>query len=147
MSGSIVSAGGVVWRALAVNASQIEVLLVHHTRHNDWGFPKGRVEARETYEQAALREVREETGYRCRLEKELTVLHYNDRNGRAKKVYFWSMIPIDREPISSTEEIDATQWVSLEEAEKLLASRPQETFLLGALTSLFSTTRPQQGRV
>lgn len=160
MSEPIVSAGGVVWKMQTLPQNRLppflgsgsqpvslQVLLVHHTRHNDWGFPKGRVEACETYEHAALREVQEETGYHCKLGKDLSVLNYKDRNGRSKKVYFWAMEPLEKiyQPLS--EEIDSTRWASLSEAEGLLSSRPQETFLLGALTTLISTIRPQQGRV
>ena len=53
----VVSAGGVVFRR--VNG-EFEVALILHK--GNWCLPKGLVEENETLEQAALREVREETG-------------------------------------------------------------------------------------
>ena len=44
-----------------------EVALVHRPAHEDWTFPKGKLEPGESFEDCALREVLEETGLRCRL--------------------------------------------------------------------------------
>lgn len=52
------SAGGVVFR---VRGGEVLFLLIRDSYRN-WGFPKGHVEDAEPSEQAALREVREETG-------------------------------------------------------------------------------------
>ncbi|MCA9753624.1 MAG: NUDIX domain-containing protein [Gemmatimonadetes bacterium] len=63
-----ISSGGVVFRR---DESGFEVALTQTTRGPMWCLPKGRVEPEETLEQAALREVREETGLvgeiRCKL--------------------------------------------------------------------------------
>ena len=64
MSSKVRAAGGVVWRRVPAG---IEVVLVHRPAYDDWALPKGKVEQRETDEEAALREVREETGLSCRL--------------------------------------------------------------------------------
>ena len=42
-------------------AGDLEVVLVHRPRYDDWSLPKGKVDPGETDEQAALREVQEET--------------------------------------------------------------------------------------
>src|SRR5262245_66674350 len=71
------SAGGVV--ALAG-----EVLLVWSRDLKGRGvvtLPKGLIKRRETGEEAALREVREETGFRCRVVKELPKSEYFYRRG------------------------------------------------------------------
>ena len=52
-----VSAGGVL-----IN-SENKVYLINKVERNEWSLPKGKVEDGETYLQAALREVKEETGY------------------------------------------------------------------------------------
>ena len=61
-----VSAGGLVLRW---NGGSLEALLIGRGESRVWSLPKGHVEARETHEQAALREVREETG--CWAESEM----------------------------------------------------------------------------
>jgi len=48
--------------AVIFNPPTDSVLLVQ-SRGNLWGFPKGSIEENETIEAAAIREVREETGY------------------------------------------------------------------------------------
>ena len=58
------ASGGVVWRRAA---GGLEVALVHRPRYDDWSLPKGKLDAGESWEDAALREVEEEIGLRCRL--------------------------------------------------------------------------------
>jgi len=67
-------AGGVVWRK--VN-NQVEYLLVRATRApNEWVLPKGHIEPGETMQEAAVREVHEETGVRARIGPPLDVMRY-----------------------------------------------------------------------
>ena len=62
--GEIRAAGAVVWRD---GAGGIETALVHRPRYDDWSLPKGKLHEGESLEEAAEREVREETGLSCRL--------------------------------------------------------------------------------
>ena len=55
MSDLIEAAGGVVVR-------DGQVALVHRPRYDDWTLPKGKLDPGESFEEAALREVEEETG-------------------------------------------------------------------------------------
>ena len=64
---------------------------MHRPKYDDWTFPKGKVEKGETDEQAATREVREETGFDCALGEEFATVRYVDGRGRPKRVRYWMM--------------------------------------------------------
>jgi 8-oxo-dGTP pyrophosphatase MutT (NUDIX family) len=67
------------------------VVLVHRPKYDDWSLPKGKLAAGESFEEAAVREVEEETGLRCRLVRELPSVEYSDAKGRPKTVRYWLM--------------------------------------------------------
>ena len=64
---------------------------MHRPRYDDWSFPKGKLDAGETFEAAAVREVEEETGLRGVLGHELPEARYTDGKGRPKVVRYWEM--------------------------------------------------------
>jgi len=96
-----------------------EVLVVHRPRYDDWTLPKGKLDPGETDEQAALREVEEETGLRCRLGQELPSVSYDDRRGRSKQVRYWEMEPESGE-FTPNDEVDEVRWLPPEEARALM---------------------------
>jgi 8-oxo-dGTP pyrophosphatase MutT (NUDIX family) len=110
------AAGGVVRRRAEGGD---EIVLVHRPAYDDWSFPKGKLEDGEREEDAALREVEEETGLRCRLERELTTTRYRDARGRSKTVRYWLMEPISGD-VAADNEVDEARFVPLEEARALL---------------------------
>jgi len=88
-----------------------KVLLVHRPRYNDWSFPKGKVDPGETFKEAALREVEEETGFTCTTYKpSLPTLSYQDRHGRDKRVRYWLMT-VDSGKFKPNDEVDLIAWV------------------------------------
>jgi 8-oxo-dGTP pyrophosphatase MutT (NUDIX family) len=111
------AAGGVITRLGQGGA--LEVLLVHRPHREDWTFPKGKVEAGETEEACAVREVEEETGLRCRLGRELPHTAYTDAKGRPKRVRYWIMHP-QAGVAEPRNEIDAVRWVPLADAPRTL---------------------------
>ena len=113
----IEAAGGVVWRRGSKGG--LKVLLVHRERYDDWSFPKGKLDPGETHRHAALREVEEETGLRCKTGEELPETRYEDRKGRPKRVRYWTMQVVDGS-FTPNAEVDEVRWLSLAEARDLL---------------------------
>jgi 8-oxo-dGTP diphosphatase len=112
VSDEIQAAGGVVVR-------DGRVALVHRPRYDDWTLPKGKLEPGEESEQAAVREVEEETGMHCRLGRELEPVTYEDHKGRPKRVRYWLMEPESGE-FAPNEEVDELRWLGPEQAAALL---------------------------
>jgi 8-oxo-dGTP diphosphatase len=121
------AAGGVVRRA--ASGSGVEILVVHRPRYNDWSLPKGKVEPGESDEDAARREVEEETGYRCTLGDELATVRYRDRKGRNKQVRFWHMAVSGEVPWEPNDEVDERRWISPADAATLLTYEADRNLL------------------
>jgi 8-oxo-dGTP diphosphatase len=126
---SVVRAGGgIVWRRGA--GGGVEIVLVHRPVYDDWSFPKGKLHPGETEAQAALREVQEETGLRCRLGREVGTSAYRDPKRRPKTVRYWEMTPTAG-TLGPANEIDDARWVPLEEALMLLTYEHDRRLLDG----------------
>jgi len=103
------SAGGVV-----VDQDQDQVLLIQVIDlqgKNVWTFPKGQYQKGESGRDAALREVYEETGWRCRVEAKLPKSEYwFQRKGRRikKTVQWFLMVPEEQTGIHD-EEVEDVQ--------------------------------------
>jgi 8-oxo-dGTP diphosphatase len=104
------AAGGVIMR-------DGRVLLVHRPRYADWSFPKGKLEPGETWEDAAVREVEEETGLRCELGDEVGRTHYSVGDA-PKEVRYFAM-----------NEVDEVRWAPLAEARELLSQEHDRRLL------------------
>ena len=94
--------------------------LVHRPRYDDWTLPKGKLDPGESFEDAALREVAEETGMLCRLVRKLPETHYDVR-GRPKVVRYWLMEVEDETPFVPGEEVDEIRWAEPSEALAVLS--------------------------
>jgi len=128
------AAGGVVWRRDSSGA--LEVLVVHRPRYDDWTLPKGKLLPGERDEDAAVREVEEETGLRCELGGELPSSTYRDEQGRPKVVRFWAMRPQGGD-FHPHDEVDETRWLPLTEAPDAL-SYARDRAVLAALADALS---------
>jgi 8-oxo-dGTP diphosphatase len=125
-------AGGILLRE--ASGGRYEVALVHRPARADWSLPKGKLEPDESYEACALREVLEETGYRCRLVSFVGFTEYRDRRDRPKVVGYWTMNVLDGEFVVS-EEVDDLQWLELDVAQQILTYQ-RDRDLLAALDSV-----------
>lgn len=125
------AAGGVVWRW---RQGGLDVVLVHRPRYDDWTLPKGKVDAGESCEQAALREVREEASIVAEIGAELPSTTYLDRSGKDKHVRYWAMTLRDGEPAGDNE-VDVAEWVPIAEARSRLTYQ-RDVGVLDALEGL-----------
>ena len=122
------AAGGVVWRRAG---DTVAIAVAHRPRYDDWSLPKGKLDPGESWEQAALREVEEEIGLRCRLGEELDPVGYNDRKGRAKVVRYWLMEPEHDVAFTPNDEVDELRWLAPAEAVREL-TYPHDRELVNA---------------
>lgn len=137
------AAGALVWRE---KGGDLQVLLVHRPRYNDWSFPKGKLESGESLCTCAVREVAEETGVQVRLEQPLETIRYRLGDGTRKEVRYWAARELDRGspalaargriPRASRSEIDGVQWMGVKEARKRL-DHAIDRDLLGSLVDLW----------
>ena len=106
-----------------------EVLLIHRPEYHDWSLPKGKDDSGETVEDAAHRELLEETGYRANLLERLDDQRYTVSGGRPKVVRYFLARPTVNEGFKPGSEVDEIRWVSLKKAKKML-TYPRDKALL-----------------
>ncbi|WP_128896519.1 NUDIX hydrolase [Longirhabdus pacifica] len=111
-----ISAGGVVYR---IEQGQVKVMIIKD-RFGSMTLPKGKMEAGETIEQTALREIKEETGIDGEIKHTLETIHYtyeHEQLGTVKKTVHYYLVLANSTNITvQEEEIDDVYWVSINEA-------------------------------
>ncbi|HUY43025.1 MAG TPA: NUDIX hydrolase [Acidimicrobiales bacterium] len=124
--GLIRAAGGIVVRY--DRRGQAEVACVYREARGDWTFPKGKLDDGESFEEAALREVYEETGMHCEILRFAGTTNYTHRKGKPKIVAYYLMSVNEGEFIPN-DEVDELVWVPLEQVRgNLTWERDQELF-------------------
>lgn len=131
-----VSAGGVLYRLDGEGAIEV-VLASRRTRKGDlaWGLAKGGIEPGETREEAAIREVREETGLEADIEADLgdTKYIYVWEDVRIRKtVHFFLMRHTGGDVEDRDDEMEEIRWFPLERARKRAAYRGERDVLARA---------------
>jgi 8-oxo-dGTP diphosphatase len=142
MTSEIRAAGGIVWQR--GENGVLEIALVHRPKYDDWTLPKGKPHPGETEVETAVREVKEETGLRCVLERPIGRIHYVDRRGRPKTVRYWLMRPISGS-FTPSDEVDELRWLSLDQAEAIL-SYEHDRWLLQRFAHPATSMHPGLGR-
>lgn len=112
------SAGGIVFKK---EKNKIFFLLCQHSLHHGWGFPKGLIgdnSKKETKEEAAIREVLEETGVVAKIIKKLnTVIYWYQFEGeKVKKTVYYFLMEYQNGDISNHDfEMENVEWVFIED--------------------------------
>lgn len=122
------SAGGIVYK----RDPNLQILVSQHSQHHGWVFPKGLIEdnpsassgqVKETKEQAAIREVKEETGAEGEIEKPVTpVTYWYEWEGeKIKKTVYYFIMKFTGGDISVHDhEMENVEWIEPSEVEKRL---------------------------
>ncbi|HUL59734.1 MAG TPA: NUDIX domain-containing protein [Anaeromyxobacteraceae bacterium] len=124
-------AGGIVWRDTPAGP---RIALVHRRRRDDWSLPKGRLEGGERWQDAARREIEEETGCEVRLERFAGAKLFVDRP-EPKLVLYWHARVVRERGVDGGE-VDEVAWVSRREALGRLDHASDRRLLLRAMGAL-----------
>ena len=117
----VFSAGGIVIRE-GTNGPDgtkgTKVLVTQHSKHHGWDFPKGHIEQGESSEQAAIREVKEETGVKAKIIEKIgqTEYFYFDSGERVfKTVVFFIMKFLEQGVATTGFEVESIVWLPVDE--------------------------------
>ena len=116
-----VSAGGVVFRLGEAGAAEVVLIMTHERR---WQLPKGWIDAGESPEETALREVREEAGVIAEIVAPLGVIAYQyvstyeEEPARVyKRVHMFVLRYVSGSTDDHDDEVIDARWVGIGEAE------------------------------
>jgi len=119
------SAGGVMFRKEGDRI--LVVLTARPGRRGErvWCLPKGIIESKESVEEAALREVKEETGLDGEVVEKLDQIDYwfywkPEMARYHKTVYFFLIKYVGGDTGDHDEEVEAVEWFPIEEAFEML---------------------------
>jgi len=128
--GVIEASGGVIWRE---GNDGREVVLVHRARYDDWTLPKGWLKSDETWQEAALREVKEETGCQANV-LGLAGCSWYHVEGVPKVVLYWHMELVEEGTFRRNDETDEIVWLSLAQAMKTLSYEAEREVVRATVT-------------
>lgn len=124
-NGKIQKAGGVI---VLDATGEKRIYVVHRPRYDDWTLPKGHIDEGETTQQAAVREVQEETGFTCEVVRELPAHEYQLPSGQRIEVHFFEMQILEEgKPLDA--EADRGEWWTIEEASERLTYPSSQAYI------------------
>ena len=129
------SAGGIVIRFVD---GVPQLVVGKRKRERDgvtWTLPKGTPNPRETTEETALREVREESGLDVRIVRPFDSIEYWFVQGRTrihKTVHYFLMVPVGGDLDRHDHEFDEVRWIGFAEAPALLTFETERALVARA---------------
>ena len=129
------SAGGIVVR---FEDGAPQLVVGKRKRERDgvtWTLPKGTPNPRETTEETALREVREESGLEVRIVRRFDSIEYWFVQGRTrihKTVHYFLMVPTGGDLDRHDHEFDEVRWIGFDEAPGLLTFETERALVARA---------------
>lgn len=106
------AAGGLLWRE---TKRGVKLALVHRPKYDDWSLPKGKLLKGERWQDAAEREVHEET--KCQFRRgDFAGISYYPIEKNYKLVLFWNMTLVGECQFEPNDEIDRLVWLTVPEA-------------------------------
>jgi 8-oxo-dGTP pyrophosphatase MutT (NUDIX family) len=122
------SCGAIIYQEVG---GSIHFLIIKNRDGKHWGFPKGHVEAGETEEETALREVFEEVGLKIKIVSDFRGGFKYKVNERTEKeiVYFLAESKSSIVKVQ-VEEIEEFKWCKLDEAIKVLTYNDDRRLLI-----------------
>jgi len=127
------SAVAVAWRY--DRSGGLEIALVKRRRRGDWGFPKGSPRPGEPLDDAARRELLEETGFTSRHAAPLANLIFASRSGRTKLASYW-LVRSGPGSFRPNREISKLSWLTPGEARNALTHDRERVVLELAVEAL-----------
>jgi 8-oxo-dGTP pyrophosphatase MutT (NUDIX family) len=131
------SAGGVVVRRFRGDWQFVAIRPLGKT--DVWALPKGHLDGRESEAEAAIREVREETGVRVTLDEKLGDVTYwfrADGDRIYKQVAFFLLLWQSGSPMPQAAEVEQCDWFDLERANEILSYPGERDIALKASETL-----------